>query len=128
MCICSTNRILRRPWRIYSKAACATQATHSSTGPVRMPAYNGKFPTIGMPEKRSLMRFDDVDRPQDVIIFMIGGTTYAEARVIAMLNQESAQSGASSAAGTRLLLGGTCIHNSSRYDHTATCSRRFLPI
>ncbi|KAH9936618.1 Sec1-like protein [Fomitopsis serialis] len=55
-----------------------------------------------------------LQRPQDVIIFMIGGTTYAEARVIAMLNQESTQSGASSA-GTRLLLGGTCVHNSSSF-------------
>ena len=44
---------------------------------------------------------------------MIGGTTYAEARVVALLNQESTQGGASSA-GTRLLLGGTCVHNSSR--------------
>lgn len=56
-----------------------------------------------------------LQRPQDVIIFMIGGTTYAEARVVALMNQESAQSGASAAAGTRLLLGGTCVHNSSSY-------------
>lgn len=51
------------------------------------------------------------DRPQDVIIFMVGGTTYEEARTIALLNQESG--GASG--GTRLLLGGTCVHNSSRF-------------
>jgi len=56
-----------------------------------------------------------LQRPQDVIIFMIGGTTYAEARTVALLNQESSQNGASSAAGTRLLLGGTCVHNSSSY-------------
>lgn len=42
---------------------------------------------------------------------MIGGTTYEEARTITMLNQETA--GAS--AGTRLLLGGTCVHNSSTW-------------
>lgn len=53
-------------------------------------------------------------RPGDVIIFMIGGTTYAEARVVALLNQESTSGGPSAAAGTRLLLGGTCVHNSSR--------------
>ncbi|KAL0952209.1 hypothetical protein HGRIS_001512 [Hohenbuehelia grisea] len=29
-------------------------------------------------------------RPQDVIIFMIGGTTYEEARIMSTLNQESA--------------------------------------
>jgi hypothetical protein len=50
-------------------------------------------------------------RPQDVIIFMIGGTTYEEARTITLLNQEAG----GTSAGTRLLLGGTCVHNSSRY-------------
>ena len=45
---------------------------------------------------------------------MIGGTTYEEARVVAMLNQEATSGGPSAAAGTRLLLGGTCVHNSSR--------------
>ncbi|KAI9059274.1 Sec1-like protein [Trametes sanguinea] len=54
-----------------------------------------------------------LQRPGDVIIFMVGGTTYAEARVVALLNQES--STGSSAAGTRLLLGGTCVHNSSSF-------------
>ncbi|KAH7912553.1 Sec1 family-domain-containing protein [Hygrophoropsis aurantiaca] len=50
-----------------------------------------------------------LQRPQDIIIFMIGGTTYEEARTVALLNQEAA------ATGTRLLLGGTCVHNSSSY-------------
>ena len=48
-------------------------------------------------------------RPQDIIVFMIGGTTYEEARTVALLNQDSASTG------TRVLLGGTCVHNSSRY-------------
>lgn len=52
-------------------------------------------------------------RPQDVIIFMVGGTTYEEARTVSLLNQESSTNG-SYAAGTRFLLGGTCVHNSSR--------------
>ncbi|KAL7280139.1 hypothetical protein ACG7TL_006557 [Trametes sanguinea] len=56
---------------------------------------------------------DTTHPPGDVIIFMVGGTTYAEARVVALLNQES--SSGSSAAGTRLLLGGTCVHNSSSF-------------
>ncbi|GJE88833.1 Sec1 family protein [Phanerochaete sordida] len=55
-----------------------------------------------------------LQRPQDVIIFMVGGTTYEEARTVALLNQESSSSG-SFAAGTRLLLGGTTIHNSSSF-------------
>ena len=46
---------------------------------------------------------------------MIRGTTYEEARVVAMLNQESTSGGPSAAAGTRLLFGGICVHNSSRY-------------
>lgn len=50
-------------------------------------------------------------RPQDVIIFMVGGTTYEEARTITLLNQETG----STSTGTRLLLGGTCVHNSSTY-------------
>ena len=56
---------------------------------------------------------------------MIGGTTYEEARTVAVLNQESASAPVSStaspsstpappSAGTRILLGGTCVHNSSR--------------
>ena len=57
-------------------------------------------------------------RPQDVIVFMIGGTTYAEARAVTLLNQDpaAATNGAlQGAAGTRVLLGGTCVHNSSSY-------------
>ena len=60
------------------------------------------------------------NRPQDVIIFMIGGTTYEEARVVSLLNQDlTAGSGppgsaTAAAAGTRILLGGTTVHNSKR--------------
>jgi hypothetical protein len=51
-------------------------------------------------------------RPQDVIIFIIGGTTYEEARTVALLNQDPTSGGTG---GARLLLGGTCVHNSTRY-------------
>ncbi|RIA86707.1 Sec1-like protein [Glomus cerebriforme] len=44
------------------------------------------------------------DRPQDIIIFMVGGVTYEEARHIAQIN--------ASAAGVRVVLGGTTVHNS----------------
>ena len=60
-------------------------------------------------------------RPQDVIIFMIGGTTYEEARVVSLLNQDLNSgsgppgSATASAAGTRILLGGATVHNSQRY-------------
>jgi len=47
---------------------------------------------------------------------MIGGTTYAEGRTVTLLNQDptAATNGAlQGVAGTRVLLGGTCVHNSS---------------
>ena len=59
-----------------------------------------------------------LQRPQDVIIFIIGGATFEEARTVALLNEASSNNSAASSTGTpaglRLLLGGTCIHNSSR--------------
>ena len=57
-----------------------------------------------------------VFRPQDVIIFMIGGITYEEARTVALFNQDpvaASNGGITNPAGTRILLGGTCVHNSS---------------
>ncbi|KZT44435.1 vacuolar protein sorting-associated protein 45 [Sistotremastrum suecicum HHB10207 ss-3] len=60
-----------------------------------------------------------LQRLQDVIIFMVGGTTYEEARIVSLLNQElSGPVNANSSlagTGTRVLLGGTCIHNSSSF-------------
>ncbi|KAH8114481.1 Sec1 family-domain-containing protein [Phellopilus nigrolimitatus] len=62
-----------------------------------------------------------LQRPQDVIIFMIGGTTYEEARVVSLLNQDLSSgsgppgSATASAAGTRILLGGTTVLNSSSF-------------
>ncbi|KAI0304470.1 Sec1 family-domain-containing protein [Multifurca ochricompacta] len=53
-----------------------------------------------------------LQRPQDVIIFIIGGTTYEEARAVALINQEPTSG---STGGARLLLGGTCVHNSSSF-------------
>ena len=60
-----------------------------------------------------------LQRPQDVIIFIIGGATFEEARTVALLNEASSNNNGiptstSTPAGLRLLLGGTCIHNSSR--------------
>uniref|UniRef100_A0A8H8CN73 Vacuolar protein sorting-associated protein 45 n=1 Tax=Psilocybe cubensis TaxID=181762 RepID=A0A8H8CN73_PSICU len=59
-----------------------------------------------------------LQRPQDVIIFMIGGTTYEEARTVTLFNQDpvaASNGGVVNPAGIRLLLGGTCVHNSSSY-------------
>ncbi|XP_031779936.1 vacuolar protein sorting 45 isoform X1 [Nasonia vitripennis] len=42
-------------------------------------------------------------KPQDIIIFMIGGTTYEESLAVNNLNKQNP--------GTRIILGGTTIHN-----------------
>jgi hypothetical protein len=46
------------------------------------------------------------DRPQDIIVFFIGGATYEEARYVAQLN--------ASTPGVRIVLGGTTVHNTHR--------------
>ena len=47
------------------------------------------------------------DKPQDIIIFMVGGTTYEEAKCVAQVN--------ASVAGVRVVLGGTSVHNSTTF-------------
>lgn len=47
------------------------------------------------------------DKPQDILVFMIGGATYEEAKLVATLNASSP--------GIRVVLGATCIHNSSTF-------------
>ncbi|CAO3635764.1 unnamed protein product [Cunninghamella blakesleeana] len=47
------------------------------------------------------------ERPQDIIVFMVGGTTFEEEKYIAQLN--------ATAPGVRIVLGGTCVHNSSSF-------------
>lgn len=57
-------------------------------------------------------------RPQDIIVFMVGGTTYEEARTVALLNSQAHQSNGQgqSVSSARILLGGTGVLNSKRYD------------
>ncbi|PNS15433.1 hypothetical protein CAC42_692 [Sphaceloma murrayae] len=47
------------------------------------------------------------DKPQDIVVFMIGGTTYEEAKMVAQVNASSP--------GIRVVLGGTSVHNSSTF-------------
>ncbi|KAK4996460.1 vacuolar protein sorting-associated protein 45 [Elasticomyces elasticus] len=47
------------------------------------------------------------DKPQDIIIFMVGGTTYEEAKMVAQVNASSP--------GVRVVLGGTSVHNSKSF-------------
>lgn len=68
-------------------------------------------------------------KPQDVILFVIGGTTYEEARMIALLNGAASASSSQtpptpSWPGTHFLLGGTTVHSSQTFlrmvQHTAS--------
>ena len=45
-----------------------------------------------------------VIRPQDIIVFMVGGVTYEESLMVHNFNK--------STTGVRVVLGGTTIHNS----------------
>ena len=47
------------------------------------------------------------DKPQDIIVFMVGGATYEEAKMVAQVNASSP--------GVRVVLGGTSIHNSTTF-------------
>jgi len=49
------------------------------------------------------------DRPQDVIVFIMGGTTYEEACTISEFNTKPENQG------MRVILGGTTIHNSKSF-------------
>jgi len=57
-------------------------------------------------------------RPIELIVFVVGGTTYEEARSIALLNERLASGqgfsgpGPQPQPGARVILGGSCVHNS----------------
>ena len=50
------------------------------------------------------------DRPVEVVLFVMGGTTYEEARAVALHNAAVAKDG-----GMRVVLGGTMVHNSESF-------------
>lgn len=47
------------------------------------------------------------DKPQDVVVFVIGGATYEEAKMVAGINE--------TVPGVRVVLGGTTIHNAETF-------------
>ena len=47
------------------------------------------------------------DKPQDIIVFIVGGSTYEEAKMVAQINASSP--------GVRVVLGGTVVHNSRTF-------------
>ncbi|KAI9548420.1 vacuolar protein sorting-associated protein 45 [Dissostichus eleginoides] len=71
---------------------------------------DSQFPYLGASTLR--------DRPQDIIVFMIGGATYEEALSVYNLNR--------SMPGVRIVLGGSCIHN-TKSDVIGWSERRESP-
>ncbi|CAL3965958.1 hypothetical protein PZA11_002769 [Diplocarpon coronariae] len=47
------------------------------------------------------------DKPQDIILFIVGGVTFEEAKMVSQINASSP--------GIRIVLGGTCVHNSTTF-------------
>ncbi|TVY80640.1 Vacuolar protein sorting-associated protein [Lachnellula suecica] len=47
------------------------------------------------------------DKPQDIILFMVGGVTFEEAKTVSQINASSP--------GVRIVLGGTSLHNSTTF-------------
>ena len=72
--------------------------------------YSAKVLVVGIFIFESLSIFTHTlnffNRPQDVIVFMIGGTTYEEAITVYETNRSNQ--------GCRVILGGTTIHNTER--------------
>ncbi|XP_038238424.1 vacuolar protein sorting-associated protein 45 isoform X2 [Dermochelys coriacea] len=60
---------------------------------------DGQYPYLGPSTLR--------DRPQDIIVFIIGGATYEEALTVYNLNRTTP--------GVRIVLGGTTIHNTKSF-------------
>ncbi|KAJ0116538.1 hypothetical protein J7T55_007518 [Diaporthe amygdali] len=47
------------------------------------------------------------DKPQDIVVFIVGGATYEEARTVATINAATP--------GVRVVLGGTTVHNATTF-------------
>jgi vacuolar protein sorting-associated protein 45 len=47
------------------------------------------------------------DKPQDIILFMVGGVTFEEAKSVSQINASSP--------GIRIVIGGTSVHNSTTF-------------
>jgi vacuolar protein sorting-associated protein 45 len=47
------------------------------------------------------------DKPQDIILFIVGGVTFEEAKTVSQINASSP--------GIRIVLGGTSVHNSTTF-------------
>ncbi|CAB1432952.1 unnamed protein product [Pleuronectes platessa] len=68
---------------------------------------DSQFPYLGASSLR--------DRPQDIIVFLIGGATYEEALTVYNMNRSSP--------GVRIVLGGSSIHNTKSFLEEVMSSR-----
>eukprot|EP00051_Salpingoeca_urceolata_P002056 m.46588 g.46588 ORF g.46588 m.46588 type:complete len:581 (-) comp11870_c0_seq2:255-1997(-) len=55
------------------------------------------------------------DRPQEVIVFMVGGCTYEEAKAVAEFNEQNLST-------MRVILGGTTVHNFDSFADEVRCA------
>lgn len=67
----------------------------------------GRLKAVNYPSLMEESRTQITEKPSDIIIFQIGGTTYEEALHIDQLNR--------SLPGVRIILGSTAIHNFSSF-------------
>lgn len=66
--------------------------------------YRCLFPVLALQPLKNIIPIHC--RPQDIIVFIIGGATYEEALTVYNLNRTTP--------GVRIVLGGTIIHNTKR--------------
>jgi len=79
-------------------------------------AVKGKLPVQDYPEisDPSSTGLQPQKAPREVIVFVIGGTTYEESRFVAQMNS-AAKKGDSSNGSARVLLGGTAVCNGKSF-------------
>lgn len=77
-----------------------------STHPYADPG-DGSLPSWAQASTTSTPSLEESERPQDIVVFIVGGATYEEARLVAELNATTR--------GVRIILGSTAIHNTDSF-------------
>ena len=68
--------------------------------------YNSNNKSLPFPPSSYDINYLHYCRPQDIMVFIIGGATYEEALTVYNLNRTTP--------GVRIVLGGTTVHNTKR--------------
>mmetsp|Transcript_24081 Transcript_24081/g.42879 ORF Transcript_24081/g.42879 Transcript_24081/m.42879 type:complete len:381 (-) Transcript_24081:157-1299(-) len=96
---------------VYTQHTPLLTSTLESAAKGRLSAQD--YPTIGA---SSGQQQTPAKPPREVILFILGGTTYEEARFVAQMNNPPpSQRGDSSMAGVRFILGGTSVCSSHSF-------------